>query len=262
MIYPDTHYRIFEPLKWQEETTCMVMLHGWGQSLESLKQLASLLAYKQRVLLVDLPGFGKSKLPTGIWGASEYAKHIKELLDRLSIEKAALVGHSFGGKIAASLAIEYPEKVNQLILIGASGLKRKHRFKSRLRLCFLKLAAKFLKALDRWFKSSFFEGWFVPTFASSDYKSASCTDAKLMRSILVRSVNEELGDLEKIQSPTLLLWGSRDEQTPLDVAYKFHRKIKKSELLVLDRKGHYPFDEIGSHLCAFHIEAFLKRASL
>ena len=82
----------------------VVLLHGWGASSQSLSGVAACLAPIFRVLSVDLPGFGWSQAPPVAWGVADYADHVRQLLDEAQIERAALLGHSFGGRIAIRLA--------------------------------------------------------------------------------------------------------------------------------------------------------------
>src|SRR6185436_3700921 len=76
----------------------ILMLHGWGDSLHSFDILAQKLQGYQIVRL-DLPGFGNSELPRGIWDMERYAKFVKEFCEKMHIDPEFVVGHSFGGRI-------------------------------------------------------------------------------------------------------------------------------------------------------------------
>lgn len=69
--------------------------------------------------LVDFYGFGKTPHPDYPLTVKDYADGVLELMDKLNIEKATLVGHSFGGRIAIYIAAKYPEKVEKLVLVTA-----------------------------------------------------------------------------------------------------------------------------------------------
>ena len=75
------------------------------------------------VYALDLPGFGWSQAPLATWGIADYADHVRQLLDEIRIAKAALLGHSFGGRVAIQLAACHPERVGPLILVASAGVR-------------------------------------------------------------------------------------------------------------------------------------------
>src|SRR5947209_4810083 len=102
----------------------LMMLHGWGHNLEALKPLGQHLAHHSKVYLVDLPGFGRSPMPNEVWDTFQYADALVRYMDEIGIKKTDLLGHSFGGKVALCLAIRYPHRVRNLVIMSASGLRR------------------------------------------------------------------------------------------------------------------------------------------
>lgn len=232
----------------------LVMLHGWGQNLESLKAMGQHLSQTSRVLLFDLPGFGKSLPPDGVWDSFQYAHALMQLLQSLDVKNFSVLGHSFGGKVAMSLAVAYPEQIDKLILLAPSGLKRKRTFAGWARFLAIKYAGRLVKYADKAFGTKWFETAFIPRFGSSDYKQA-----KEMRAVLVKSVNEDFTPhLAKIHAPTLLMWGEEDQETPKEMAERMQKEIRHCTLMCFPHKGHHPFQECGSHLCAYHIRSFLR----
>lgn len=95
----------------------VVLIHSGGADLRDWTYVAPLLANHYTVITYDGQGAGKSPNPTGDVNCVE---DLKELLEHLNIFKAAIVGHSMGGQIATDFALEYPEKVSELILIEPS----------------------------------------------------------------------------------------------------------------------------------------------
>ena len=232
----------------------LVMLHGWGNSLEDLRLLGELLGASRRVHLVDLPGFGKSPAPEKAWSAFDYAETLQAYCAKECRGKPSLLGHSFGGKVAAAFAIRFPGEVGPLILINSSGLRPKRTYLQKCRSSGIRLLGRLCKWSDQQFGSSFFLSRFTPRFGSIDYQNAQ----GVMRDILVRTVNESLeSELGKIESRTLLLWGADDQETPLEIGKRFQKGIADASLLTLSHKGHHPFLDVGSHLCAYHISPFL-----
>lgn len=232
----------------------LVLLHGWGQSSQALKPLAELLSHQSKVILVDLPGFGRSSTPTNAWSTQDYAHYIAKFLKEQGIEKFDLLGHSFGGKISISLASLYPNRVRQLILIASAGLKTHLSIYDSIHRKLLKYVAVSLKSIDQIGKTQLFQDYFVPRFGSRDYQQAGS-----MREILVKTVNEDVTpQIRRIVSPTLILFGSDDLETPPECGERMNVLIPHSILRVFPGKGHQLFADCGSHLCASYILPFLK----
>lgn len=206
----------------------VVFLHGWGSSSEVFLSFKKDL-HEFDVITIDLPGFGKEPL-LEVWGIDDYVQYLERLFQDQKIY--ALVGHSFGGKIAVKLAPKI--QCEKLILIGSSGLRKVSLYR--------KIKVKLFKCI------SFIIGLFSPSLVEKLKSSAGSTDYKnanpLMRKVLVKTLHEnlEIQDFEKIQMETLLIWGKQDLETPLWQAKLFNKYIKNSGLVLLDT-GHYPFLE-------------------
>lgn len=226
----------------------VVILHGWGQNLSALRPLGELLGKYRQVHLLDLPGFGASPKPKEDWDTLQYAQCVLRYMDENKLDKADLLGHSFGGHIALRLAAHYPDRVKSLVLIDSSGLKRPP---STQRIMIRNLG-QVLKVLDKIIGTSLFKNCFAPRFASRDYKNAG-----EMKNILVKSVNHDVTqEAQQIKNPCLILWGDKDQETPVELAERLHELIANSKIVVLPGKDHFPFASVGAHLCAFHILKF------
>lgn len=231
----------------------VVLLHGWGASSQSLAPLCGALADSFRVLAVDLPGFGWSQGPPAAWGTTEYAGHIERLLQEAGVGRVALVGHSFGGRIAIALAAGQPARVSRLVLVASTGIRPRRRAGYYVRVAAAKLA--------RWFFS--LPGWgatgerIIATVSgrlgSRDYRAAG-----RMRPILVKVVNEDLAPLlPSIQAPTLILWGDRDQEVPRSAMDLMAARIPRSRLVVFEGAGHFPFLDAPETFCGM-VKAFLQ----
>jgi pimeloyl-ACP methyl ester carboxylesterase len=238
----------------------LILLHGWGRSLEALRPLGELLAKDYKVTLLDLPGFGRSPLPSeasndgGGWDTLQYATRVKAWLDQNGINRCTVIGHSFGGRISVRLASRYPDLIESVVLVGAHGLKRERSLKEEVRVRWIRLLVSGAKRIDGLTGSRIFAHYFAPRFGSDDYKAAGD-----LRKTLVKTVNEDLScEAKTIKAPTLLLWGEDDPQAPIDIARNYHKFINGSELHIFPRKGHEPFADVGSHLIAHYIETFLQ----
>ena len=116
----------------------ILFLHGWGQNIEMMKKIADPLKDNNRIIILDLPGFGESEEPKTAWSLDDYVKMIHSLLDKLNIQAVSLVGHSFGGKIALLYASTY--KINKLVVLASPFKVRKKKVSWKV---------KFLKKLSK-----------------------------------------------------------------------------------------------------------------
>lgn len=106
----------------------IVLIHGLGGSTFDYRRLIPMLAEYRYVLAVDLPGFGYSDRPASHnYALSSQARVVRELLERLDVTTATVVGHSMGGPIAMRLAIDAPGLVDRLILLAPATDERLQR---------------------------------------------------------------------------------------------------------------------------------------
>jgi pimeloyl-ACP methyl ester carboxylesterase len=230
------------------------IMHGWGQTQDSMRVLGDLLSKWYQVYLIDLPGFGKTPKPQADWDTIEYAKRIAAYVDELNLGSVHLIGHSFGGRVSIRLASRFPEQALSVILINSGGLQTVQSAGKKWRSMRVRWLGKACKAADATLGTNLNKDWFVPNFGSRDYLAAGS-----MRTILIKAVNEDVSeDAQKIKAPTFLLWGDRDQETPVEFAYRFHKLIQNSRLVVMPGKDHFPFVDEGAHLCASYILKFLK----
>ncbi len=219
------HYKFID----NHSKKTLVYLHGWGQNIEMMEPIAKPFMESENVLLIDLPGFGKSGEPKSVWSLEEYAIMLHALLEKLKIKKIILIGHSFGGKIALFYAAKYP--VEKLILL-ASPYKVAMPNPS-LKVKLLKKAAKLplLKNIAEKMKKN---------IGSEDYKNAT----PKMRAILVKHINTDATlECQKIKCPTILIWGTKDTAVPLKDAYELEKLIDNAAVIEYPNCTHYAYLE-------------------
>src|SRR5688572_16889591 len=108
----------------QGEGPAVILLHGasLGSTADVFRRnLAPLADFGLRVIAYDQPGFGLSDDPPD-WGIGFRTKFILQFMDALGIEKAALVGHSQAGNMAAELALSHPDRVSKVVVLGTGSL--------------------------------------------------------------------------------------------------------------------------------------------
>ncbi len=237
------------------ENPKIILLHGWKHHIEMIRPLGELLSDHFQVHIIDLPGHGKSEIPNESWGMKEFADCILSYLNQQQIKQAIFIGHSFGGKTIIKLSSLYPQRVLKIVLINSSGLQRKYSLDQRIKIFTVRQIRNFLKLIKAKFNVNWYETWFIPRFASTDYKNAGP-----MLGSFVKTVNEDLTeDLKKIKNPTLLLWSEKDTETPLELGKRMQELIPESKLIILNDQHHTPFNSAGASLCAYYIGEFLNQ---
>ncbi len=213
------------------------VLHGWGANIESVMPIVSSLKDRYRVIAYDSLGHGDSDEPDAVIGGDDYVDLLRKIYDYYGIARATCIGHSFGGKTLTVFAALYPEKVDKLVLVDASGVLPKRSFTYYRKVYTFKFLKKLYKLLFFWQDTEKAMARFYKKFGSDDYKAAD----GIMRKVFVKVVNESTEEyFPRIQADTLLIWGDEDDATPLSMAKVFEAKIPEAGLVVL-KGGHFSY---------------------
>ena len=213
------------------------VLHGWGANIESVMPIVNSLRDRYRVIAYDSLGHGDSDAPDEVIGGDDYVALLKKIYDRYGVSRATCIGHSFGGKTLSVFAALYPEMVDKLVLVDASGVLPKRSFSYYRKVYTFKFLKNMYKLLFFWQDTEKAMARFYKKFGSDDYKAAD----GMMRKVFVKVVNESTEEyFPRIQADTLLIWGDEDDATPLYMAKVFEEKIPEAGLVVL-KGGHYSY---------------------
>lgn len=220
------------------EGKSILLLHGWGANIQAFTPVINRLKNNFKVYVIDFPGFGESDEPKDIYGVYDYARIVKEFIDKMELNQVILMGHSFGGRISIILGKKYPNIIKKIILVDSAGIIPKRKFKYYFKVYTFK-SLRFIYSKLFFFKNKKERmKKFYKKFGSEDYKEASET----MRKILVKIVNQDLKPLLKgIKAPTLLIWGENDTATPLYMGKIMEKEIPNSGLVVLEGAGHFSY---------------------
>jgi len=199
----------------------LVILPGWRQTKEDWAVAASRFS-GINVIILELPGFGKTPLIDDAWGVPEYANYTKTKVEELKTDNIVLLGHSFGGRIASFIASQRPTWLKGLILYGAPCLYRPTlRIKGMIALAKI---AKLLGIRKKFIKNN----------------NLSNADNAGLGKIFRKTVGfDQTTLLRKINAKTLLLWGRNDIEAPLRLAQEMHSLIPHNILEVIDNSGHH-----------------------
>lgn len=211
----------------------LILIHGWGADVSTFWPIVDSLKEDFTLWLLDLPGFGRSDLPKKVFTISDFAKIIAEFLKKNKIEKPAIFGHSYGGKVAIRLTSLHPNLINKLILEGSSGIIPDKSFLQILIFPLAKIAHYLLPNL--WNTRTKLQNKLYKKL-QSDY-----LDAGWMKDIFLNTLKEDISaDLSKIPTSTLLIWGENDREVPLKYGKRMYQLIRNSKLEVLEGIGHFP----------------------
>lgn len=231
----------------------ILILPGWGNTRKTFNYLINNLKEKYTIYILDYPGFGNSKIPNKTLTIYDYAEIINKLIKELNITNPVIISHSFGGRITSLLISKYKLKIKKLILIDVSGIKTKKSLKIYFKEKLYKLLKKIIKLFPKR-KRNYLKQKLLNIFASIDYKSLPNTMHETFKNI----INEDLSiHYKNIYQETLILWGQKDQDTPLKNAYKLKKLISNSELIIFENASHYSYLNYP-YLTLKIIEEFLK----
>jgi pimeloyl-ACP methyl ester carboxylesterase len=215
----------------------VLVLHGWGASIGAVGSIVDGLADRLEVVALDLPGFGESAEPPEPWDVGAYARLVLRACDELGLERFSVVGHSFGARVGIVLAATHPERIARMLLTGAAGIKPRRKPSYYAKVAVAK-AGRVIGALGG-APGRRLQDRMRRRVASSDWLEAS----EAMRGTFRRVIAEDLSPhLPHIRAATLLVWGERDEDTPLWMGRRMEAAIPDAGLVVLDG-GHYAYAE-------------------
>ncbi len=210
----------------------IVFLHGWGSRAEHLK---SVFANLPNFVALDLPGFGGSDLPKMPWGVVDFADFLNNFLSKLEIKNPILAGHSVGG----SIIIKYLSgggTAKKAILVDSAGIRKRG-----LKIFLYKIIAKIFKVIFLFPGLSIFRNRIRKKIYSA-IDSVDYIEAGKMTESYKKIIHDDLTkDLEKVKTPTVLIWGENDQATPLRQAKLMREKIVGSKLFVISGAGHFSF---------------------
>ena len=229
----------------------LILLHGFGSSLDTWEPWAKGLSGKYRVIRLDLPGFGLTGPdPTGNYSDERTLAVLAGLMDQLGLPRATFIGNSLGGRFAWEFAAAHPERVNRLVLISPDGFASpgfEYGKAPEVPLLLELMPWVGPRALIR---ANLAPAWAHPD-ALPDAVLERYRDMLLApgvrRAILDRTRQTILTDpaarLRSISAPTLILWGEEDHMIPVHNAQDYLQLMPRVRLVRLPGMGHVPFEE-------------------
>ena len=234
----------------------VILIHGFASSTFVWSNVFLNLAQAGfRVIAPDMPGFGYSGKPRyGEYTISAQARYIVRLLDRLGIGSATILGSSYGGAVAATCALDYEERVKNLILVGAVANNEPLNF-TLMRIFGSRIVGNVVtpllvgsrRLLRLRMKRVYDKHGCVLDEKRVDARHLPLRTAGAQRAIMQTVRGWDADRIERdarfIAQPTLLIWGENDIDVPLRNGERLNQEIIGSRLIVFKNCGHLPHEE-------------------
>jgi 2-hydroxy-6-oxonona-2,4-dienedioate hydrolase len=202
-------------------TSTVVLVHGLSVSSGYMVPTAVRLAPYYRVYIPDLPGFGKSAKPSHILTVSELADALADWMDVMGLPPAVLLGNSMGCQIIVNFALKYPERITHAVLVGPT-MDPKTRSISQAALHLL---------LDMPCEPPLFLPVLVREYMAAGLRRTICT----LQYAFADRMEEHL---PHVQTPTLIVRGTRDPIVQQEWTEEVHRLLPDSQLIEVRGAGH------------------------
>jgi pimeloyl-ACP methyl ester carboxylesterase len=234
----------------------VVLVHGLGGCWQNwLEQIPRLAADGRRVVALDLPGFGASEMPAEDLSIEGFGRCVEKLCDSLDLGQIVIVGHSMGGFTAAEMAIQFPRRVERLVLEAAAGISSNDLQREPVLAGARVVAALGTRAATaserlavrprmRWLAMQAVARY--PSRLRSDFVfeqlSHTGTEGFLpaLEAIMSYDFRDRLGD---VSCPTLIVWGDKDGLVPFKDAHEYEKLIDGARKVVFEDTGHSPMME-------------------
>lgn len=234
-----------------KEAPAVLMLHGFGASLQTWDVWAPALSATHRVIRLDLPGNGLSDPdPANDYTDARSIELVLSLMDQLGVARTSIVGHSIGGRIAWTFAARYPERTERLVLVAPDGFASPGFEYGRAAEVPAVLGSMRYVMPKPVLRMSLEPAYADPTFLTEEL-TTRYHDLMLApggRDAMVKRLEQTVlidprPMLATIAAPTLLVWGDADAMIPVANAQDYLSAVRGSRLVTLPNVGHLPQEE-------------------
>jgi pimeloyl-ACP methyl ester carboxylesterase len=227
----------------------MICLHGAGPGANSwgnFRRNLDAFSREHRVLLVDLPMFGKSeKIAIGAPKLTNLARIIRDFMDAAGVDRADFVGNSYGGQVALKTAIDYPERVGHVVMIGSAPVERS---------LFAPMPVEGVKLIGAYYKEGgpsiekmrkllttlVYDASIITDDVVRERYEASIDPDTVKVHSLPSGPKQDLGaEFGRVKAPTLVVWGMDDRAGALDVGLLMTRMIPNAQMHIFGNCGHW-----------------------
>jgi len=241
------HYKDTGP----KEAPVLLLLHGFGSSLQTWDVWAEKLDKKYRVIRLDLPGFGLTgPSPSDDYSELNDLNTLTRFVDSLGITDLSVVGHSMGGKIAWTFAAAHADRVKALVLMAPDGFPLPEAIGTKP-YAMPAIMGVMKYSLPKYFVRKSIEPAFADLNELDDKLVNRYHDmlrAPGVRAAILSRANQTIYTdpvprLKQIKAPTLLIWGEEDKMIPSSNAKSYAAVLENSETVLIPKLGHLLHEE-------------------
>ena len=224
----------------------VVCLHGSGPGASAHSNfkhnVKTIVASGHRALLVDMIGFGYSSKPTGIdYTTALFTDTVKAVLNKLGIEECTMLGNSLGGAICIRMALDYPDRVNQLILMAPGGIETREAYFAMPALA--QMVSAFVdgkldkNGLRKILETLVFDASLITDeLVNERYAILETQPPDVLSRMIIPPMD---GEIKDIQCPIYGFWGQQDQLTPVTGATKFLENNHRARFTIFAGCGHW-----------------------
>jgi pimeloyl-ACP methyl ester carboxylesterase len=227
----------------------VVLIHGYTDNARDWVPLIPYLSRRDRLIVVDIRGHGRSSKPECCYSRLDFAYDIKLLLDALKVNRADIVGHSLGSIVAQTFAEYWPERTRKVVLISSTGGARPGAPAITPHIDYASEIRKLKEPIDP--DSPFMVAWWSsPTPVSEAFIRRQRQDsARIPLKVWLAVLDQGMGTtdlqatLPRLKAPCLLIWGELDPIMGEDVRATLREALPMAQVKVFTGLGHNPFWE-------------------
>lgn len=243
---------------------CVVLLHGYLESMYVWDDFTRLLTPSVRVITLDIPGHGISEVKGEVHTMEMMAATVRDMLDSLGIERATLVGHSMGGYVSLAFCAAYPERLDGIVLLSSSPYpddetKRENR---RREITLVRAGKKdvlarvapetgFAEANRRRLKD------YIDDLVEQVHITEDDGIVALLGGMIARC--DQNGMLRASSVPQLFILGRHDNYIPMEAAQRIVGANPQAGVVWLENSGHMGFIEEPEKTAGAILDFVLKR---
>jgi pimeloyl-ACP methyl ester carboxylesterase len=229
----------------------LILIHGFNMDLNTWNDNIEALGNDNSVYALDLWGLGFSAREAVDPSYAFYTEQLLQFMDALGIQKATLVGHSMGGGTAICFAVQYPERVDKLVLVDSTGIPNPLPLRSKF--FTLPGVGEFLLSInsDYFRRKNLKDIWFHETDRLTDATFADLARfqkvegtsevlLQILRLDFFHTLRDEIEQLGRLDIPILIVWGRHDASIPFEIGKEMHDILEGSIFEVIDNGGHMP----------------------
>lgn len=245
----------------------ILMIHGFLGSSYDFIDVMNQLKDRYHVIAVDMIGFGLSEKPINFdYAKQNQAEGLVKFLDTLEIEEVTIMAHSMGGEVSIHLAHDYPDYVNEMILIGSGGYVEESQnglMPSNIPMFVYDYVVRNYYIQRTFFLSAYAQDEIdTGRITYHDFDEMYYVNKTIPGNILQAFTRDNdsgstNAKLALVRQPTLLIWGEFDSFIPLATGIKLQLAMADvAQLVVMEDAGHLPFDTYFEEFM-IHVEEFI-----